>query len=216
MPATQHDAVVWISGASLEVVFDEARAALRALRSVAIVAEETVGWPYRRNRDLTGFEDGSENPTLIEAPGVALVPTPRAGAGGSILLLQKWRHFAARWEALPSSSQERVIGRTKPDSVELAPRPVDSHVTRTDQDKFGKIFRRNVPYGTVTDHGTIFVGFCSSQRPFQRMLESMVGGDGGPPDALMRYTRPLTGAYYFVPSLDALRSLGPANEGERR
>jgi porphyrinogen peroxidase len=101
-----------------------------------------------------------------------------------------------------------VIGRTKPDSVELEDKPASSHVASTDQDTFGKIFRRNMPYGTVTDHGTMFVGFCAEQRPLSAMLESMAGlGSSGTRDALTRYTRPLTGAYYFVPSTDALRGL---------
>jgi putative iron-dependent peroxidase len=38
-----------------------------------------------------------------------------------------------------------------------------------------------------------------------RMLEQMAGIDG-PRDALTRYTTPLTGAYYFVPSVQALAS----------
>jgi putative iron-dependent peroxidase len=104
-----------------------------------------------------------------------------------------------------------VIGRTKLDSVELDDRPEESHVARTDQDRFGKIFRRNMPYGTVTDHGTMFVGFSAEQRPLATMLESMAGLDGGDRDALTRYTRALTGAYYFVPSIESLRRVaGPA------
>jgi putative iron-dependent peroxidase len=77
-------------------------------------------------------------------------------------------------------------------------------VASTDQDEFGKIFRRNMPYGTVTDHGTMFVGFCSDRAPLATMLESMAGLRTGTRDALTRFTRPLTGAYYFIPSLPAL------------
>ncbi len=210
MPATQHDAVLWISGVSLDVVFDEARSMLRDLEAVATVALETVGWPYRQDRDLTGFIDGSENPSLFEASTVAVIPPGRPGAGGSVLLLQKWQHLSALWEALPTVSQERAIGRTKADSAELDPKPIDSHVRRTDQDEFGKIFRRNLPYGTVTDHGTMFIGFCAAQRPLAKMLESMAGVEDGIRDALTRYTRPLTGAYYFVPSVEAMRAWAPS------
>src|SRR4029077_15285152 len=126
------------------------------------------------------------------------------GAGGTILLLQKWAHDATAWESLSEAEQERVIGRAKPDSVELEDKPEDSHVASTDQDRFGKIFRRNTPYGTVTQHGTMFVGFCAEPRPLAPMLESMAGLASGARDALTRYTRALTGAYYFVPSTDAL------------
>jgi len=206
MPATQHDAVLWLSGSEYDVVFDTAREAIAALEPFATVAEETSSWPYRHDRDLTGFIDGSENPDLVDAPEVAVIPEGRPGAGGSILLLQKWSHEVGAWESLGVADQEQVIGRTKDESVELDPKPDDSHVAVTDQDRFGKIFRRNMPYGTVTDHGTMFVGFCAEQGPLATMLESMVGLADGPRDALTRYTQPLTGAYYFVPSAQSLRS----------
>jgi putative iron-dependent peroxidase len=204
MPATQHDAVLWLSGSSYDVVFDVARQAIAALKGLGSVAEETASWPYQHDRDLTGFIDGSENPTLIEAAEVALIPEGNPGAGGTILLLQKWVHDTALWEALPVTTQERVIGRMKIDSVEIEDKASDSHVASTDQDRFGKIFRRNMPYGTVTNHGTMFVGFSAEQQRLSKMLESMAGLSGGARDALTRYTRPLTGAYYFVPSTERL------------
>jgi porphyrinogen peroxidase len=207
MPATQREAVLWLSGSSYDVVFDVARAAIAALAPLASVAEETSSWPYQHDRDLTGFIDGTENPTLIEAPEIVLVPEGRPGAGGTVLLLQKWAHDVSAWESLAVSEQEGIIGRRKPDSLELDDKPADSHVASTDQDTFGKIFRRNMPYGTVTDHGTMFVGFSAEQGPLAAMLESMAGLTNGTRDALTRYTRPLTGAYYFVPSTDALRSI---------
>jgi porphyrinogen peroxidase len=210
MPATQHDAVLWISGSAYDVVFDTTRGAIAALAGLSTVAEETTSWPYHHDRDLTGFIDGTENPTLIDAPEVALIPEGSPGAGGTILLLQKWSHDAPAWESLAEAAQERAMGRTKPDSVELEDKPEDSHVARTDQERFGKIFRRNTPYGTATDHGTMFVGFCADQHPLQSMLESMAGLLDGTRDTITRYTKPVTGAYYFVPSTNALlRVAGP-------
>jgi porphyrinogen peroxidase len=208
MPATQHDAVLWISGSAYDVVFDMAREAIAALEASASVAEESSSWPYRHDRDLTGFIDGSENPSLIEAPEFAVIPDGIPGAGGTILLLQKWGHDVDAWEALPVARQEQVIGRTKDESVELDDKPAESHVARTDQDEFGKIFRRNTPYGTVTDHGTMFVGFSAQQRPLAAMLENMAGVTDGIRDELTVYTTALTGAYYFVPSTQDLRRWG--------
>ena len=172
-----------------------------------MIVEESSSWPYRHDRDLTGFVDGSENPDLIDVPEIALIPEGSPGAGGTILLLQKWRHDATAWEALPVAIQENVIGRTKDESVELDDKPDTSHVSRTDQDRFGKIFRRNMPYGTVTDHGTMFVGFSAEQRRLTSMLESMAGLTDGVADALTSYTQPLTGAYYFVPSTQSLQNV---------
>jgi porphyrinogen peroxidase len=168
MPATQHDAVLWVSGSAYDVVFDVARAALRALAGVARLADETSSWPYQHDRDLTGFIDGSENPTLAGPADFVLIPSG-PGAGGTILLVQKWTHDAGAWEALSDDRQEQVIGRRKADSVELDDKPDDSHVARTD------------------NHGTMFVGFCAEQQPLADMLENMAGLDGGPRDALTRY-----------------------------
>jgi putative iron-dependent peroxidase len=213
MPATQRDAVLWLSGSAYDVVFDTARGAIAALADVASVAEETSSWPYRHDRDLTGFIDGNENPSLIDAPELTVIPDGSPGAGGTILLLQKWSHDATAWESLAVADQERVIGRTKAESVELEDKPDDSHVARTDQDDFGKIFRRNMPYGTVTDHGTMFVGFSAEQRRLSKMLESMAGLVDGVRDALTRYTRALTGSYYFVPSTQSLRRFDGSESG---
>jgi putative iron-dependent peroxidase len=208
LPATQHDIVVWIAGASYDVVFDTSRAIVAELSRCATLAHEVVGWQYHHDRDLTGFVDGTENPSVVEAMSVALVPSGLIGEGSSLLLLQQWAHDAINWEALPVGSQEAIIGRRNSDSEELDPRPPTSHVARTDQDRFGKIFRRNVAYGTVSDHGTIFVGFCASQGPLREMLESMVGRGSEPPDQLTSVARAVTGAYYVIPTADRLAAFG--------
>ena len=207
MPSTQHDALVWLSGSAYDVIFDMARSIIHDLAGQASLEEETSSWSYRHDRDLTGFIDGSENPTLLDAPAAALLPEGVPGAAGTVLLLQKWKHQTAEWEALPINQQERIMGRTKPDSTELENKPADSHVARTDQDEFGHIFRRNMPYGCVADHGTMFVGFSADQKRLSRMLDSMAGLITGTRDALTRFTRPLTGSYYFVPSVESLRRL---------
>jgi porphyrinogen peroxidase len=207
LPATQHDAVVWITGAGYDVVFDLSRVIRDSLVGTAALANEIVGWPYHHDRDLTGFIDGTENPSLNEATAVVVVPDGRPGAGSSILLLQQWSHDVSGWEALGVPAQEDIMGRRKADSEELSPKPPTSHVARTDQDTFGHIFRRNIGYGSLAEHGTIFSGFCADQEILEAMLRSMVGLDGSPADALTRFTRALTGAYYVIPSVDRLASL---------
>jgi putative iron-dependent peroxidase len=114
MPATQHDAWLWIAGGARDVVFDSTLTAIRALAPLARVASAINGWVYQHDRDLTGFVDGTENPSTLEAPAVAAGPD-----GTSVVLVQQWRHLPS-WGALPVADQERVIGRTKDDSTELA------------------------------------------------------------------------------------------------
>ena len=213
MPATQHDAWMWFTGASYDVIFDQARAALRALSSVADVAFELTGWAYQHSRDITGFEDGTANPSLLEAPALALVPAGARGAGSTIVLLQQWQHDTRAFDGLSEPDQERVIGRTKANSDELEDKPETSHVARTElQDENGEelpIFRRSIPYGNVGMHGLMFVGFACEQERLQRMLQRMAGADG-PRDALTRFSTPLTGSYYVVPSTGALLDLACA------
>jgi putative iron-dependent peroxidase len=209
MPATQHDAWLWIAGPSRDVVFDVARDTANDLGSAAVLADETTGWTYHGSRDLTGFEDGTENPTLLEAPEVALVPDGKPGAGGSLVLVQRWRHESDPWNALGVDGQERAMGRTRAESIEFDDdaMPTDAHVNRTSIEEDGEeleIFRRNTPYGDLRDHGTYFVGFSVEQRRLDRMLRNMAGSDDGIRDALTRYTIPQTGAYYVVPSVEAL------------
>jgi putative iron-dependent peroxidase len=208
IPATQHDVVVWLSGSDYDVVFDLSKGVVMALDGQASLAHEMVGWPYHHDLDLTGFIDGTENPTVVEATQVAVVDDGQPGAGSSILLLQQWEHDAIAWEQLPVIAQEAIIGRRKSDSAESDPVPADSHVGRTDQEVFGKIFRRNIAYGTVGRHGTIFVGFCRDQAILEAMLRSMVGTEGHPPDRLMTVTRALTSAYYVIPAADDLAAVG--------
>ena len=204
MPATQHDLVVWVAAGGRDVVWDEAVRAQRVLEPMATVAIETSGWTYHHHLDLTGFVDGTENPPLGVAPSYALVGGG-PGAGGSVLLLQRWAHDARAWESIGTSAQEQVMGRTKDaSSTELDDKSPTSHVARTDQDEVGKILRRNIAYGGVQAHGTLFVGLCGQQQVLHEMLRRMVGADGGGRDDLTRYTSAETGAYYFLPAASSL------------
>jgi porphyrinogen peroxidase len=219
MPATQQDVWVWVAGAGHDLVFDVASDIVATLRPVAKPATDVTGWSYRHSRDLTGFEDGTENPPLSEAAHVAVVPAGRPGEGSSVVLVQQWVHKATDWNNLDVSTQEKVIGRTKADSIELDEniQPAESHVARTViENETGdelEIFRRNVPYGTATEHGTMFVGFTSDPPRMNRMLQRMLGNEDGIRDALTRYATPLTGAYYLVPTTEALHAFTtPAHE----
>jgi putative iron-dependent peroxidase len=213
MPATQHDAWLWISGGARDAVFDAGLAALATLNRWAFVSMELNGWLYRHDRDLTGFIDGTENPSLLEAYAVAVVPSG-PGAGSSVVLVQQWKHQSEAFMQLPVEAQERIIGRSKDDSIELDPSvmPPTSHVSRTVLERDGvelPIFRRNTAYGGVTDHGTLFVGFSQEQFRLTEMLRRMAGVGDGVRDALTRFTTPLTGAYYVCPAADELLKLSP-------
>jgi putative iron-dependent peroxidase len=210
VPATQHDVWVWISGSSSDVVFEHARAAMLAVDDVAVVATEQACFVHRDSRDLTGFIDGTENPPLLEAPLAALVPAGEPGAGGSHVIVMRWIHDLARFEALPVPEQERVFGRQKSDSVELEDehKPATAHIARVEiEDEHGEelaIYRRSVPYGTLAEHGLYFVAFSAERERYDLMLARIFGLADGQRDRLTDFTRPVTGAFYFAPPLALL------------
>jgi putative iron-dependent peroxidase len=108
-----------------------------------------------------------------------------------VVLVQKWMHNAAAFEALALAEQEKVIGRTKQAGTKLAEevRSAASHVSRTVIEENGveqHIFRRNTPFGTATEHGTMFIGFSRDQRRLARMLNRMAGAEDGIRDARTR------------------------------
>jgi putative iron-dependent peroxidase len=210
VPVTQHDLWIWVHGTGDDVIFDVGRAVAALVEPVADLVHEVGGWVYRDSRDLTGFIDGTENPAVEEAFAVATVPGDGAGAGGSFAIVQRWVHDLAAFHELPEPEQEGVIGRTKRDSIELDDdvKPPTAHIARVVIEEDGEeleIFRRSVPYGTVAEHGLVFFAFSAEPSRFEKMLRRMFGAaDDGLRDRLTDFTRPVTGAYYFVPSLEAL------------
>ncbi len=217
-PATQHDAWLWISGGAPDVTWDHARAAAVAVSDVARLAAERTGFAYRDGRDMTGFVDGTANPPIRRAADVALVPPGEPGEGGSHVLVMRWVHDLGAFNQLPVAEQQRVLGRTKVDSVELpeAEKPVTAHIARVTIDVGGEelpIFRRSVPYGTVEEHGLYFLAFSGDASRYDRMLARMFGTAGdGVHDRLIEYSRPVSGAYYFAPSINALNDLAGPEE----
>jgi len=213
VPAQQHDAWIWINGSTPDVAFDHARAAWLSVRDVATLATEQACFVYRDSRDLTGFIDGTANPEPLDAPNVALIPTGEPGGGGSHVLVMRWVHDLDAFHAQPVPDQERVFGRKKPDSIELDSdqMPANAHIARVQVMDGGselEIYRRSVPYGTVAEHGLYFVAFSADRTRFDRMLARIFGNsEDGLRDHLTDFSRPVSGAYYFAPSLTALREL---------
>jgi putative iron-dependent peroxidase len=213
VPATQHDVFVWAHGAAYDIVFDTARAVVAALAPVARLASQQPSFVYHDSRDLTGFIDGTENPPVYEAHEVAIVPSG-PGAGGAFVFLQRWVHDLARFHAQSVEDQERTIGRTKPDSVELddAAKPPTAHIARVVIEEDGEeleIYRRSTAYGTVAEQGLQFIAFTHDLDIIDAMLARMFGlTDDGVHDRLTDFTTPVTGAYYFAPSIESLTTLG--------
>ncbi len=214
VPATQHDVFLWFNGSTPDVVFDHARNAWLAVREVTRLASEQPCFVYKDSRDLTGFIDGTKNPSPLDAPTVALIPAGQPGGGGSHVMAMRFVHDLDAFNKVPIEEQERIVGRKKRDSAELTKQAMHplGHIPRTRIDEEGKrmeIFRRGVPFGSVNTQGLYIAAFSAERRRFDVMLEMMFGTSAdGETDRLMDYTRPTSGSYYFAPSLTSWRSCG--------
>lgn len=213
-PSTQHDVWVWIHGSGTDGVLDTATAITELLAPVARLVDETACFVYHDSRDLTGFIDGTANPGPSAAAGVALIAEGRPGAGGSHVIAQRWVHDLESFGALIVEEQQRVIGRTKADSVALPRdvRPTDAHIMRAelldDAGEEREIYRRSVPFGNVAERGLYFLGFSCERDRFDGMLARMFGTCGdGVHDRLLEFTHAVTGSYYFAPSLEDLAAV---------
>ena len=211
-PASQSELLLWYRDDNYDALFDLARQATLALQD-ATLTEHTACFDYHESRDLTGFEDGTANPKGDAIVAAAEIPDGQSGAGGSFVLGQKWVHNLAAFNALPVEDQERVIGRTKVDSIELEgdAMPEDSHVSRTDLKIDGvaqKIYRRSMPFGDVATHGLYFFAFACEQSRLQVLLASMFDtARSGVSDRLLNYSSPIGGSYWFAPSAAHLDTL---------
>lgn len=203
-------------GTGPDLALDAARAVTECLRPVAALALEQPGFVYRDSRDLTGFIDGTANAPVADAPTVALVPDDQPGQGGAFAMTMRWVHDLEAFEQLSVRDQERVIGRTKLDSAELddETKPATAHIARVTIEEDGEeleLYRRSVPYGTVHEHGLFFVAFSADPSRFDKMLARMFGTAGDTRrDHLTDFTRPVSGAYYFAPSVQTLQAIAAA------
>jgi putative iron-dependent peroxidase len=189
-------------------------AAWDRLFGAADVVDETHGFRYFDQRDLLGFVDGTENPTGTEATEAVTVGAEDPDfAGGSYVIVQKYLHDVAAWQRLPVEEQERVIGRTKLEDVELPDgvQPTNSHValnTIVDEDGTERqILRDNMPFGSIGggEYGTYFIGYARTPDITERMLRRMFLGDPpGNTDRILDFSTAVTGGLFFVPTVDFL------------
>ncbi len=214
-PSTDVDVLIHCHATRHDLLFYTLRKGISDIAQDIEIVDETYGFRYLDARDMTGFIDGTENPKAEKRAEVALVADGDF-AGGSYVMVQRFVHNLPAWNRLNLAAQEKVIGRTKPDSVELENVPAASHVGRVDIKEEGKglkIVRHSLPYGSVSgDHGLLFIAYCHTLHNFKTMLESMYGVTDGKTDQLLRFTKAVTGAYFFAPSQVMLQELTLKNQ----
>jgi putative iron-dependent peroxidase len=214
--ATPGDLLFHIRAKRMDLCFELATQIMAALGEAVSPVEEVHGFRYFDDRDLIGFVDGTENPAGQAAVDAAYVgDEDPAFAGGSYVIVQKYLHDVAGWNALSTEAQERIIGRRKLTDIELddATKPTYAHnaLTKVVQDgKEIKIIRDNMPFGRVAENefGTYFIGYARSPRTIEQMLDNMfVGRPPGNYDRLLDFSRAKTGILFFVPSATFLDNI---------
>lgn len=208
--STPGDILFHIRASSMDMCFELASQITVRLGAAASIVDEVHGFKYFDNRDLLGFVDGTENPEGGDATSATLVGVEDpAFVGGSYVIVQKYLHDLAKWDAMPVEAQEKVIGRAKLSDIEQKDSEKASYahnVLTNIVDENGvqqQILRGNMPFGDIKSgvFGTYFIGYCKTPATTEKMLENMfIGVPPGNYDRLLDVSRAVTGTLFFVPS----------------
>lgn len=213
-PATPGDLLFHLRANRMDLCFALAQLLATRLNGLGRIVDEVHGFTYFDERDVLGFVDGTENPEAAAALRAALIgDEDPVYAGGSYVIVQKYLHDLTAWNALSVEEQERAIGRSKLDDVEMADdvKPANSHVAlNTIEESDGtqrQILRANMPFGRVgaDEFGTFFIGYAANPGVTEQMLHNMfIGNPPGTTDRILDFSTPVTGALFFVPTVDFL------------
>jgi putative iron-dependent peroxidase len=203
VPSTPAALWCWLRGNDRGELVHAARKVKRLISPVFNLEEVIDAFRYGQGLDLTGYEDGTENPQGEDAVAAAIAAQQSRGmAGSSFVAVQRWIHGLDQFQAMSASIQDLIIGRRKGDNTEIDDAPPSAHIKRTAQESFEPaafVVRRSMPWADETRSGLIFVAFGKTFDAFEALLRRMVGVDDGIPDALFRFTRPVSGAYFWCP-----------------
>ena len=193
----------WLRGEDPGSLLHRGRALISTVGASFAIEETLDAFRFEGGRDLTGYEDGTENPIGERMHGVALVAGSGPGLdGSSFVAVQRWQHDFARFGAMSQEEQDNAIGRRRVDNEELEDAPPSAHVKRTAQEDFDPeafVLRRSMPWSDSRGGGLQFVAFGCSFDAFEAQMRRMVGLDDGVTDALFRFTRPLSSSHYWCP-----------------
>jgi len=213
-PSTPGDLLFHIRAEVLDVCFELAGRIAKAMAGGITIVDEVHGFKFFDNRDLLGFVDGTENPAgQIALAASQIGDEDPEFTGGCYVHVQKYVHDMGSWESLSVTEQERVVGRTKLDDIELDDdvKPANSHVAlNVIEDADGtelKIVRANMPFGEVGkgEYGTYYIGYSRTPAVTEKMLENMfIGSPPGNTDRILDFSTALTGNLFFTPVVDFL------------
>ncbi len=204
VPSTQQALWIFLRGDDRSTLVHRTHALTVALDGTCILDDALDTFLHDGGRDLTGYEDGTENPTGDDAVRAACASGGDGIAGSSFVAVQRWLHDLARFASFDATRRDRTIGRRLADNEEIADAPDSAHVKRAAQEDFDPpafMVRRSHPWSAGTAEGLEFIAYGADLDRFERVLVHMTGADDGVVDALFSFSRPLTGGYYWCPPL---------------
>ncbi|WP_409301692.1 Dyp-type peroxidase [Pseudomonas sp. KCJK8993] len=203
-PSTQHALWVWLHGDERGELMHRSNELEAALAPAFRLVQMNEAFRHKTGHDLTGYEDGTENPQ-DEAAATAALAVGEAGLrGGSFAAIQQWQHDFKGFAAMQPEERDNIMGRRLSDNEELDDAPVSAHVKRTAQESFAPeafLVRRSMPWLEGDKGGLMFLAFGHSFSAFEAQLRRMSGLEDGITDGLYRMSRPITGGYYWCPPL---------------
>jgi putative iron-dependent peroxidase len=206
IPSTPAALMCWLRGDDPGDLLHRSRH-VNALLGEDFVQSDCIDtFKYGAGQDLTGYEDGTENPTGQEAIDAGFLSGAGLGLdGSSFVATQQWLHDFNAFAALTTSEADNSIGRRLSDNVELEDAPESAHVKRTAQESFDPeafMLRRSMPWSIPeAEGGLFFVTFGKSFDAFEAQLARMIGDEDGISDALFQFTRPVSGSYFWCPPM---------------
>lgn len=206
IPSTPAALWCWLRGDDRGDLLHLGRQVRKELAPDFEVTKTIDGFQYGESLDLTGYEDGTENPEGEDAVAAAVLEDEKKGLNGSsFVAVQQWVHDLDAFQAMPQLQRDHAIGRRASDNEELDDAPESAHVKRTAQESFDPeafVLRRSMPWCEAQTEGLVFVAFGKSFDAFEAQLNNMLGYNDGIVDALFDFTRPLTGSYFWCPPMD--------------
>lgn len=204
-PSTPFSLWCWIRGEDRGDLLHKARKVRHLLTETFTLEQVCDAFKFADSRDLTGYEDGTENPDSEDAIDAAFVASDVKGlAGSSFVAVQQWLHDLDQFQSMPRQQQDHTIGRDQETNEELDEAPESAHVKRAEQEAFSPeayMLRRSMPWANEEKEGLVFVAFGKSFDAFEAVMQRMVGMDDGIVDALFTFTQPLTGSYFWCPPI---------------
>ncbi|MBH1970255.1 Dyp-type peroxidase [Moraxellaceae bacterium AER2_44_116] len=205
IPSTPADLWCWLRGDERGELLLRSQSLIDSLAQAFECVSIIDGFCHQQGRDLTGYEDGTENPVDDAAIAAAIVSNQGEGLdGGSFVAVQQWLHDMTTFKAMSGEAQDNMMGRRRSDNEELDDAPKSAHVKRTAQESFSPeafVVRRSMSWSEGQRGGLVFVSFGHSLQGFAAQLRRMVGLEDSITDSLFQFTRPITGAYFWCPPL---------------